>query len=318
MGIYGEDWASYQSATPSTAGLSFFFTKVTEGLGYENPLWRDQYNHGVAAGLVPGKYHYPHMGNSVQAEGDRFLSLADVRAGDMVALDWEGYDSANQGVPKSQQAAYKDAWLHYVKGKLPHVPVGMYCNTDYWRNVDTTGFFGDFLWIATAGLPAGSPGIQAPWLFHQYSAASVDHDYCHLASRDALRAWVTSFEPAPKPPVPPTPKPTLIGETVLAYLPPIAANVEIDLPVEPAGTVAKPQGGANNGPLWLCLQAQGVSAKVTLTMHQNGKLGAPVSATLAAGGPKGVFSLPTDGSVDFVRITSTAPLIGYLTGRQVA
>lgn len=123
---------------------------------------------------------------------------------------------------------------------------------------------------------------------------------------------------APPPPKPPVKTPTLVEETVLAYLPAIPANIDVDLPVEPAGTVAKPQGGANNGPLWLCLQAQGVSAKVTITMHQNGKLGAPVSATLAAGGPKGVWGLPTDGSVDFVRITSTAPLIGYLTGRQVA
>lgn len=123
---------------------------------------------------------------------------------------------------------------------------------------------------------------------------------------------------APKPPAPKPPAPTLLEESVLAYLPPILPNVDVDLPVEPAGTVAKPQGGANNGPLWLCLQAQGVAAKVTLTLHQGGKLGAPISATLAAGGAKGVFSLPTDGSVDFVRITSTAPLIGYLTGRQVA
>lgn len=124
--------------------------------------------------------------------------------------------------------------------------------------------------------------------------------------------------PRPVAPPPPAPKPTLVEESVLAYLPSILPNVDVDLPVEPAGTVAKPQGGANNGPLWLCLQAQGVSAKVTLTLHANGKLGAPIQATLAAGGPKGVFSLPTDGSVDFVRIHSTAPLIGYVTGRQVA
>jgi hypothetical protein len=191
MGIYGQDWASYQSATPDTSGLAFFFTKVTEGLGYVNPLWPSQYAHGLAAGLVPGKYHYPHMGNSVQAEGDRFLSVADIRPGDVACLDWEGYDPANSGVPKAQQAAYKDAWLRYVKSKLPNNRVGMYCNTDYWRNVDTSGFYGDFLWIATAGLPAGSPGITAPWLFHQYSDNPVDKDYCHLASAADLRAWAS-------------------------------------------------------------------------------------------------------------------------------
>jgi hypothetical protein len=205
MGIFGQDWASYQSATPDTTGLSFAFVKVTEGTGYTNPEWQSQRDHAKANGLVWGGYHYPHMGNSVSAEADHFLSQVAWKPGDLVCLDWEGYDSANAGVSKSQQAAYKDAFLQYVKGKLPHNPVGMYCNVDYWRNVDKTGYFGDFLWIATAGLPAGQPGITAPWLFHQYSAASVDRDFCHLPSTAALRDWALSFQP--KPPPAPTPKP---------------------------------------------------------------------------------------------------------------
>ena len=203
MGIYGQDWASYQSDAPDTSGLAFFFTKITQGMGYENPRWPAQYAHGRSAGLVPGKYHYPNMGNSPAAEADYFLAHAHVQPGDMVALDWEGYDKANQGVPKSTQAAYKDVWLKYVKSKLPHNPVGMYCNTDYWRGVDHTGFYGDFLWIATGGVPAGQPGIQAPWLFHQYSTAGgIDRDYCHLASADALKAWVASFEETDMPMTP--------------------------------------------------------------------------------------------------------------------
>ena len=84
------------------------------------------------------------------------------------------------------------------------ISFGMYVNVDYWRNVDTTGFFGDFLWIATADRAAGDPGIQAPWLFHQYSAAGVDRDFCHLGSTAELRAWALSFA-APKPPPAPTP-----------------------------------------------------------------------------------------------------------------
>jgi hypothetical protein len=200
MGIWGEDWASYQSAAPDTSGLSFAFVKVTEGTGYVNPEWQSQRDHAKANGLVWGGYHYPHMGASVQAEADFFLSQAAWKPGDLVCLDWEGYDAANSAVSKADQAAYKDAWLRYVKSRLPHNPVGMYCNVDYWRNVDTTGYYGDFLWIATAGLPAGQPGITAPWLFHQYSAASVDHDYCHLASTQALRDWALAFASPSTPP----------------------------------------------------------------------------------------------------------------------
>ncbi|WP_369387449.1 GH25 family lysozyme [Streptomyces sp. CG1] len=161
MGIYGQDWSSYQSAAPDTSGLAFAFTKVTEGLGYVNPEWASQRDHAKANGLVWDGYHYPHMGNSVEAEADYFLAQVAWKHGDLVVLDWEGYDAANQAVSYNDQRAYKESWLRYVKGKLPHNPVGVYCNTDYWRRIDTTGFYRDFLWIATAGLPAGRPGIRA-------------------------------------------------------------------------------------------------------------------------------------------------------------
>jgi hypothetical protein len=135
------------------------------------------------------------MGQDPRAEADFFLKQVAWQPGDVIVLDWEGYDAANKGVSRARQVAYRDAWLTYVKGKMPGHQVGMYCSTDYWRNVDTTGNCGDFLWIATAGAAAGQPGISYPWLFHQYSTAGgVDHDYCHLPSRDALRAWALSKE----------------------------------------------------------------------------------------------------------------------------
>lgn len=316
MGIYGQDWASYQSDAPDTSGLAFFFTKITQGMGYENPRWKAQYAHGKGAGLVPGKYHYPDMNNSPSAEGDYFLARASIQTGDMVALDWEGYDKANQGVPKATQAAYKDAWLKYVKAKLPRNPVGMYCNTDYWRNVDHTGFYGDFLWIATAGAAAGQPGIQAPWLFHQYSTAGgIDHDYCHLASKADLQSWVKSFQTPVKPPAP---APALVEDDVYAYLPPIPANQDVDIPVDPSGTTAHPQGGARNATLWLSFAPQGANATVTYAEHTAKGWGKPQTWTLTLAGERASHMLPTDGSVDKVRIHSTAPLIGYLIGRQVA
>ncbi|MER5559714.1 glycoside hydrolase family 25 protein [Streptomyces sp. NPDC002506] len=195
MGVYGQDWASYQSSAPSASGLSFVFVKVTEGLSYVNPKWVAQRDHAKANGLVWGAYHYPHMGNSVQAEADYFLSQVAWQPGDLIVLDWEGYDAANAGVSRARQAEYKDAWLRYVKGRMPHLRVGMYANTDYWRNVDQSGYFGDFLWIATGGRAAGDPGIQADWLFHQYSeAGGLDRDYCHLDA-GALRAWALGTQP---------------------------------------------------------------------------------------------------------------------------
>jgi GH25 family lysozyme M1 (1,4-beta-N-acetylmuramidase) len=194
MGLFGQDWSGYQSATPSTADIDYVFLKVTEGLSYESPKWKSQYATATKAKLVVGFYHYPHMANSPKSEADYFLSKVTPKKGEIVVLDWEGYDTNNKNVSKAVQRAYKDAYLKYMKGKLPNNPVGMYCSPDYWTNVDTNSYCGDFLWIATAGKAAGSPGIDYKWTFHQYSTAGgVDHNYSLFTSRAALAAWTLSF-----------------------------------------------------------------------------------------------------------------------------
>ncbi|MFI0914237.1 glycoside hydrolase family 25 protein [Streptomyces abikoensis] len=317
MGIYGQDWSSYQSSTPDVSGLSFAFVKVTEGLSYVNPRWVAQRDHAKANGLVWGAYHYPHMANDPHAEADYFLQQVAWRPGDIIVLDWEGYDDANASVPKTRQLAYRDAWLAYVKAKMPGHPVGMYCNLDYWLNIDQTSNYGDFLWIATAGRPAGQPSIRGPWLFHQYSDDGVDRDYCPLSSTAELRAWSLSFQP--KPPSPPTPAARYTEDSMYAYFD-VPANADFDLPVEPAGTLATPAGGARNGPIWLILSAQGTDAQVTTAYHvEGGAWGSPAKATaVTVAGDKLVLHLPSDQPVDKVRIRATAPLTGYVIGRQVA
>jgi hypothetical protein len=197
--IKGQDWSSYQSSTPDLTGLDFAFTKVTEGLSYINTRWVKQRDHAKAAGLVWGAYHYPHMSNDPKAEADYFLSQVAWKPDDLIVLDWEGYDTANAGVSNARKLAYRDAWLKYVKGKMPGYKVGMYCNLDYWRNLDTTSNCGDFLWIATGNLPAGKPGISYAWTIHQYSTAdNIDHDVANFSSRAAMAAWAKGTTEVPE------------------------------------------------------------------------------------------------------------------------
>jgi len=187
-GSSGQDWASYQSKTPSTAGLAFAFVKQTEGLGYTNPNAAAQVAHARDGELVPGHYHYPHMGSSAAAECDRFLAVSKPQPGDVLVLDWEGYDAANKGVPWSTMVAYKVAFLARLRAVAPLHQHLVYCSPDY-LNRDPHGEYGDGLWIATAGHPAGQPGIAHSWLFHQYSTAGgIDHDYTPMTPAQ-LKAW---------------------------------------------------------------------------------------------------------------------------------
>ncbi|MEY9877879.1 hypothetical protein ABH931_007403 [Streptacidiphilus sp. MAP12-33] len=119
-------------------------------------------------------------------------------------------------------------------------------------------------------------------------------------------------------PAPPSPKPSYLEEELLAYLPPLAADTDADIPVEPAGTLTTPAGGARNGPLWLCLAAQGADGTVAVSLHSTTGWSAPTDHAVTVAGGKLVLSLPTNGSVDIVRLHPTVPLLGYLTGRQVA
>lgn len=193
-GSSGQDWASYQDWTPSTDGLAFVFVKQTEGLTYVNPRAASQVAHARSKGLVVGHYHYPHMANNPATEADRFLTVAKPQPGDLLCLDWEGYDASNKGVSWSRQVAYKTAFLARLKsvaGAHQHV---VYANGSY-LDRDPKGTYGDALWIATASKPAGSPGIGHPWLFHQYSTAGgIDHDYCSLTAAQ-LHAWAHAKEP---------------------------------------------------------------------------------------------------------------------------
>jgi GH25 family lysozyme M1 (1,4-beta-N-acetylmuramidase) len=176
----GVDVSSYQSATYDTRGLAFVFVKATEGTSYVNPLYGAQTAHGRAAGLVVGHYHYLHPG-SVQAQADAFLAHADVRTGEVIALDWEASGSTQSD---------RDAWIRYVKGKRPANRVVLYCNTDFWLHVDTESYAGDGLWIADPNHPAGQPGVTHTWVFHQYSSANgVDHNVANFASTVALKEW---------------------------------------------------------------------------------------------------------------------------------
>lgn len=197
--IKGVDVSGYQSASSfSLSGLDFVFVKVTEGLSYINPKWTQQRDYAKAHGLVWGAYHYPHMANDPVAEADHFLAQVTWKRGDIIVLDWEGYDSANKNVSNAKKVSYRDAWLKHVKARMPDHRVGMYVNTDYWTNLDKTSNCGDFLWIATGGRAAGSPGITYPWTLHQYSTAKdIDHDVAKFESRAAMKAWAEIQEEDP-------------------------------------------------------------------------------------------------------------------------
>jgi GH25 family lysozyme M1 (1,4-beta-N-acetylmuramidase) len=189
--IYGLDVSSFQSTTvpsrtPSDSKpVDFCFIKATQGTSYVNPRMAAQAESARNQGMVVGFYHFLERGN-INAQVDYFLQHAVSVEGDLFAIDWET-DPATSTHPTN---AEKDAAIKRVQALRPTHRCLLYCNTSFWKQIDTTSFAGDGLWIATAGYAAGSPPVISAWAMHQYSTAgSYDHDVAQFSSRADLRAW---------------------------------------------------------------------------------------------------------------------------------
>ncbi|MFC3587013.1 glycoside hydrolase family 25 protein [Streptantibioticus rubrisoli] len=188
--IAGVDVSSYQPTNYDTSGLSFVFVKATEGTGYVNPLQAGQAAHGRAAGLVVGFYHYLDSSASMWAQAEYFVRQCDSVPGDILACDWE---------ESSVSGADKDAFLAAVRQLRPSHRLVLYCNTYFWKNLDTTSDCADGLWIADI-TTAGRPRVQHPWTFHQYSdSGGIDRDVGNFGSATELVAWATHTDPTPPP-----------------------------------------------------------------------------------------------------------------------
>lgn len=210
----GIDVASYQTSTFSLSGLSFVFVKCTESNNYVNPKYAAQVAHvRTNKAVVLGHYLFQRPG-SVSAQADYFLAHASIKAGDLIALDWE-----DSGVSGSN----KDAMLAYLEAKRPKNRVVLYCNLTFWKTKDTTSKCGDGLWIAAPSDPDGKPSITHAWTFQQTGISGTDIDI-YNGTAAGLKTWATSkgavTPPKPKPTPTPTPKPepTVSEASEVAFL----------------------------------------------------------------------------------------------------
>ncbi|GGS59392.1 glycoside hydrolase family 25 protein [Streptomyces griseoviridis] len=180
--LRGIDVSAYQSDAYDTDGLSFVFIKATEGRSYTNPKLSAQTERGRDAGLVVGFYHFLWPGN-LTAQAEYFVAKAPDRAGDILAVDWE-----RTGDGGYASNAEKDRFIKKLKALRPDHRIILYCNRDFWLNVDTTSYAGDALWIADY-VTAGKPRIKATWRFHQYTSEPLDKNVADFESRAALKKW---------------------------------------------------------------------------------------------------------------------------------
>lgn len=183
--IKGLDVSSYQPVAFDVTGSDFVFIKATQGQSYVSPNLAGQTVHARSAGLVTGFYHFQSKG-SPAAQAKYFVDHLNLLPGDVLACDWET-DPVTKTYPTT---AEKDAFIREVQRLAPGHKVLLYCNTSFWKSIDTSSFSGDGLWIADPNHPAGAPAIAAPWRIQQYGiTGGMDRNIANFDSKAAMRSW---------------------------------------------------------------------------------------------------------------------------------
>ena len=186
-GTQGLDVASYQGNVNWSAvkanGASFAYSKATEGTGYTNPYFGQQYTGSYNVGLIHAAYHFalPNV-SSGAAQADFFVNHGGGWSKDgktlpgALDIEYNPYGSECYGFSHSGMVNWVGSFINEYKARTGRWAV-IYTTTDWWTTC--TGNYGGFWnnnpgWIANYNgtvypLPAGMPF----WTFWQYADHGV-------------------------------------------------------------------------------------------------------------------------------------------------
>lgn len=210
MSVQGIDY--YEgNGSPSLDGLAFALHKATEGLHSTDTAYGREIARIRTKVPVPGAYHFAWPTEDAKQQVGHFLTIAQPKPGELLALDLERYpDGRNFGAMTNMQV---DAWqqtflqeLHDATGGRNRV--GLYVDSSLWAWLPS-GKHGDFLWIAEYGVMA--PHARG-WELWQNSANGIDHDIALFDTPELMRAWANLEDDMPLTPA----DAKLVAETLLA------------------------------------------------------------------------------------------------------
>ncbi|SFF51783.1 Glycosyl hydrolases family 25 [Actinacidiphila alni] len=194
-----QDWKAL-----ARSGITFAFAKASEGEHTRDSRFAGHIGGIIAAGLVPGAYHFGWPNQNAAKEAANYVAAvkSHARRGFVHVLDLERRsDGANySGRTAAQIRAYASAWITAVAKAFPGQRVGVYTSADDITNKHVPANSG-FLWYPA--YPSGAmsyaeaekharpaPSGQHP-LFWQFTSTPLDRDLAYLSPAD-LRTWAAN------------------------------------------------------------------------------------------------------------------------------
>jgi GH25 family lysozyme M1 (1,4-beta-N-acetylmuramidase) len=190
-----QDWAARKAE-----GCVFAFAKASEGQTSRDGRFGTHINGIIAAGLVPGAYHFAWPNQNVAAEAANYIAAVKpyTRAGFCHWLDLERYsDGRNyQGRTDTQIREWVTTWLATVQTAFPGQRVGVYTSADDVAKGHVPDgvplWYPAYPWGPAAysrAEAAAQPKVsgRSPLLW-QFTSQPVDRNIAYLSAAD-FRAW---------------------------------------------------------------------------------------------------------------------------------
>ena len=186
--VNGMDVSSYQGNVNWTAawnnGARFAYVKATEGTGYTNPYFTQQYNGSYNVGMIRGAYHFARPNLSSGAyQADYFVNHGGGWSRDgktlpgALDIEWNPYSGGTcYGLTQSGMVAWIRSFSNEYHYRTSRWPV-IYTATSWWSQC--TGNLGDFtstnpLWVARYSTSVGTlPYAWAYYTFWQYASSGT-------------------------------------------------------------------------------------------------------------------------------------------------
>jgi GH25 family lysozyme M1 (1,4-beta-N-acetylmuramidase) len=186
-GVLGMDVSSYQGNVNWSGawsnGARWAYVKATEGTGYTNPYFTQQYNGSYNVGMIRGSYHFALPDRSAgSTQADYFVNHGGGWSRDgktlpgALDIEYNPYGSTCYGLSQSSMRSWISSFINEYHARTSRYPV-IYSTTDWWTTC--TGNYSGFasndpLWIARYASTAGTlPAGWSYYSFWQYASSGV-------------------------------------------------------------------------------------------------------------------------------------------------
>lgn len=203
--VYGIDVSSHQGNVDWqywwNQGKRFVWVKATEGTGYRNPYFAQQYNGSYNQGFIRGAYHFALPDRSSGATQANFFSnngggwSADGKTlPGALDMEYNPYGPTCYGLSRTAMTNWIRDFSNTYKARWNKWPA-IYTSTSWWNQCVNADFHTtNPLWVARyASSPGTLPYNWSIWTVWQYSSSPIDQNVFN-GSYERLKVFATNHD----------------------------------------------------------------------------------------------------------------------------